>query len=145
MNKMELKFNSSLCNEALARSAVLAFVQSLNPTMEDICDLKTIVAEAVSNAIIHGYHLDPNQMVTIQAMSEGEELFLLIIDQGEGIENIEEASRPNFTTRPDLERAGMGIPIMQSLSDDCTILSKIGEGTTVQIRKTIHSKATSHA
>lgn len=137
MNEMELKFKANLVNEALARNAVISFVSFLNPTMEQISELKTIISEAVSNAIIHGYKLNPERDVIIKAAVDKETLILSIIDYGVGIENIELACKPNYTTRPDLERAGMGLSIIDSLSDDFEIKSVVGMGTKLVIKKNL--------
>lgn len=137
MNEMELKFKANLVNEALARNAVISFVSFLNPTMEQISELKTIISEAVSNAIIHGYKLNPELDVIIKAAVDKETLILSIIDYGVGIENIELARKPNYTTRPDLERAGMGLSIIDSLSDDFEIKSVVGMGTKLVIKKNL--------
>ena len=137
MNEIELKFKANLVNEALARNAVISFVSFLNPTMEQISELKTIISEAVSNAIIHGYKLNPERDVIIKAAVDKETLILSIIDYGVGIENIELARKPNYTTRPDLERAGMGLSIIDSLSDDFEIKSVVGMGTKLVIKKNL--------
>ena len=137
MNEMELKFKANLVNEALARNAVISFVSFLNPTMEQISELKTIISEAVSNAIIHGYKLNPERDVIIKPAVDKETLILSIIDYGVGIENIELARKPNYTTRPDLERAGMGLSIIDSLSDDFEIKSVVGMGTKLVIKKNL--------
>ena len=137
MNEMELKFKANLVNEALARNAVISFVSFLNPTLEQISELKTIISEAVSNAIIHGYKLNPERDVIIKAAVDKETLILSIIDYGVGIENIELAHKPNYTTRPDLERAGMGLSIIDSLSDDFEIKSVVGMGTKLVIKKNL--------
>ncbi len=137
MNEMELKFKANLVNEALARNAVISFISFLNPTMEQISELKTIISEAVSNAIIHGYKLNPERDVIIKAAVDKETLILSIIDYGVGIENIELACKPTFTTRPDLERAGMGLSIIDSLSDDFEIKSVVGMGTKLVIKKNL--------
>ncbi len=135
MNSMELRFNATLLNESFARLAVIAFIAPLNPSMEEISELKTIIAEAVSNAIIHGYRLDASKEVVIKASIEKDSLTLSISDYGVGIENIEQALKPSFTTRPDLERAGMGLTIIRSLSDEFAIRSVLGMGTKVTIKK----------
>ena len=137
MNEMELKFKANLVNEALARNAVISFVSFLNPTLEQISELKTIISEAVSNAIIHGYKLNPERDVIIKAAVDKETLILSIIDYGVGIENIELARKPNYPTRPDLERAGMGLSIIDSLSDDFEIKSVVGMGTKLVIKKNL--------
>lgn len=139
MNTMELRFSASLLNESFARTAVTAFIASLNPSMDELSEIKTIVSEAVSNAIIHGYRLDASKEVVIKASLEKDALVMIISDYGVGIENIEQALKPNYTTRPDLERAGMGLTIIQSLSDEFSIRSVIGMGTKITIRKCFSS------
>ena len=116
---------------------IISFVSFPNPTMEQISELKTIISEAVSNAIIHGYKLNPERDVIIKAAVDKETLILSIIDYGVGIENIELARKPNYTTRPDLERAGMGLSIIDSLSDDFEIKSVVGMGTKLVIKKNL--------
>lgn len=135
MNSMEVKFSASLANEAFARIAVTSFIAPLNPNLEEISEIKTIVSEAVSNAIIHGYRLDASKEITIKCTIEKNIVTLVISDYGVGIENLEQALTPHYTSRPDLERAGMGITIMQSLSDDFSIRSVMGMGTKVTIKK----------
>ena len=100
-------------------------------------EIKTIVSEGVSNAIIHGYKYDENKEVVIKCLLEGDELRLQIIDFGDGIEDIEKARTPHYTTRPDLERAGMGLTIMDTLSDGFCISSIVGMGTKLTIRKSL--------
>ena len=135
MNTMELRFSASLANESFARTAVTSFIAPLNPSMDEISEVKTIVSEAVSNAIIHGYRLDASKEVTIKATIEKDTLSLVISDYGVGIENIELALKPSYTTRPDLERAGMGLTIVQSLCDEFAIRSVIGMGTKITVKK----------
>ena len=135
MNKMELRFNASLNNESFARTAVVSFVSILNPSLDEVAEVKTIVSEGVSNAIIHGYKLDASKEIVIKASIEDLCLELEIIDYGVGIENIEDALKPKFTTRPDLERAGMGLTIIQALSDEFSIRSVVGMGTKLYIKK----------
>lgn len=137
INKMELKFLATLDNELLARQAVVAFLNSINPTMELIGEVKTIVSEAVSNAIIHGYKFDASKEVYIKAFLDNEFLELNIIDFGVGIKNIEEARRPSYTTRPDLERAGMGLTIIETLSDSFAIKSVENMGVKLIVKKRV--------
>ncbi len=138
-NSMELRFKATLKNETLARASVIAFIESLEPDIEVIGDIKTIVSEAVSNAIIHGYHLDSTKDVYIKCDIEGDNLYLVIADYGDGIENVDLALTPHYTTRPDLERAGMGLTIIQSLSDSFTLRSVKSMGTRVIVTKKIVS------
>ncbi len=137
INKMELKFSASLSNEVLARQAVIAFISPLDPSLEQIGEIKTIIAEGVSNAIIHGYELDASKDVFLKAIIDGEDLELTITDYGKGIENLEEARKPHYTTRPDLERAGMGLTIMETLSDSFAIKTLPGMGCKLVIKKKI--------
>ena len=134
---MELKFSASLSNEVLARQAVIAFISPLDPSLEQIGEIKTIIAEGVSNAIIHGYELDASKDVFLKAIIDGEDLELTITDYGKGIENLEEARKPHYTTRPDLERAGMGLTIMETLSDSFAIKTLPGMGCKLVIKKKI--------
>ena len=134
-NSMELKFKASLSNELLARQAIVAFISPINPTYEEIGEYKTIVSEAVSNAIIHGYHFDASKDVYLKATILDDEIEIIIRDYGIGIKNLEEARMPHFTTRPDLERAGMGLTIIDTLSDSFSISSVEGMGVKLVIRK----------
>lgn len=134
-NKMELKFQASLENESLARTAVSVFISCLNPTLEEIGEIKTIVSEAVSNAIIHGYDFDDSKFVVVKCEIEDMMISLEIIDYGKGIKNVEEAKRPHYSTRPDLERAGMGMTIMETLSSSFEVYSVYGMGSKVIIKK----------
>ncbi len=132
---MELKFKASISNELLARQAIVAFISPINPTYEEIGEYKTIVSEAVSNAIIHGYHFDASKDVYLKATILEDEVEIIIRDYGVGIKNLEEAKMPHFTTRPDLERAGMGLTIIETLSDSFSISSVEGMGVKLIIRK----------
>lgn len=132
---MELKFKASISNELLARQAIVAFISPINPTYEEIGEYKTIVSEAVSNAIIHGYHFDASKDVYLKATILEDEVEIIIRDYGIGIKNLEEAKMPHFTTRPDLERAGMGLTIIETLSDSFSISSVEGMGVKLIIRK----------
>ena len=134
-NSMELKFKASISNELLARQALIAFISPLNPTVEEIGEYKTIISEAVSNAIIHGYQFDASKDVFIKATIFEDEVEIIVRDYGVGIKNLEEAKIPHYTTRPDLERAGMGLTIMETLSDSFSISSVEGLGVKLIIRK----------
>ena len=135
-NEMQLVFDSRSSNEAFARVTVAAFMTALNPTIEEVADVKTAVSEAVTNAIIHGYENEIHK-ITIHCKTEGKTLFLEIIDKGKGIENVEKAMEPMFTTKPELERSGMGFSFMEAFMDRLEVESKVGEGTTVRMAKTI--------
>lgn len=134
-NSMELKFKASLSNELLARQALIAFISPINPSMEEIGEFKTIISEAVSNAIIHGYQFDASKDVYLKATIYEDEVEIIIRDYGVGIKNLEEARTPHFTTRPDLERAGMGLTIIDTLSDSFSISSVEGMGVKLVVRK----------
>lgn len=141
-NIMELKFSATLENESLARTAVSLFISPLNPTLEEIGEIKTIVSEAVSNAIIHGYDFNDEKFVTLRCELSGNLLTISIIDYGKGIKDIEEAKRPHYSTRPDLERAGMGMTIMETLSDSFDVRSVYGMGSKVVIKKELSNTKT---
>lgn len=134
-NKMELRFAAIPSNESLARLAVATFIAPCNPSLNLLGEIKTIISEAVSNSIIHGYHYDESKEVVLKCLLEEDELRLQIIDFGVGIEDINQARTPHYTTRPDLERAGMGMTIMDTLSDGFCISSVVGMGTKLTIRK----------
>ncbi|MDY2574930.1 MAG: anti-sigma F factor [Bacilli bacterium] len=134
-NSMELKFKASISNELLARQAIVAFISPINPTYEEIGEYKTIVSEAVSNAIIHGYQFDASKDIYLKATIYDDEVEIVVRDYGVGIKNLEEARTPHYTTRPDLERAGMGLTIIDTLSDSFSISSVEGMGVKLVIRK----------
>lgn len=135
-NEMKLEFISKSNNEAFARISVAAFVSQLDPTIEEISDIKTAVSEAVTNAIVHGYE-DKIGIVTIICKICENEVFIEISDNGKGIENIEMAKQPLYTTRPNLERSGMGFTIMESFMDELNVQSILGLGTKVTMKKKI--------
>ncbi|OEF97302.1 anti-sigma F factor [Vulcanibacillus modesticaldus] len=132
---MKLQFAAKSENESFARVAVASFISQLDPTLEEINDIKTVVSEAVTNSIIHGYEEDEKGIVTIYVSYDGEMVELTIEDNGKGIEDVESALQPLYTTKPELERSGMGFTIMENLMDDMEVESKIGEGTKVVLRK----------
>lgn len=135
-NEMKLEFVSKSNNEAFARITVAAFASQLDPTIEELADIKTAVSEAVTNAIIHGYE-DKTGVVKIVCKIRENELEIQISDSGKGIENIEMAKQPLYTTRPNLERSGMGFTIMESFMDEMKIESIVGMGTKVTMKKVI--------
>jgi len=141
-NFMRLQFAAKSENESFARVSVAAFISQLDPTLEEINDIKTVVSEAVTNAIIHGYEDDPNGVVTITASIDGANIELTIEDNGKGIENLKEALQPLFTTKPELERSGMGFTIMENFMDHMHVESKAGEGTKVTLRKKLTLNST---
>ncbi len=135
-NEMELIFDSRSSNEAFARVTVASFMTQLNPTLEEVSDVKTAVSEAVTNAIIHGYE-GALHKVYIKGWIKGKDLCLEIMDQGAGIPDVKKAMEPLFTTKPELERSGMGFSFMEAFMDEIEVISAPGEGTTVKMKKTI--------
>lgn len=134
-NKLEIKISAMVENEAFVRTAISAFALSLNPTLDELSDLKTIISEAVSNAIIHGYNQDPSKDVFIKALIDNSEMKITINDYGKGIKDIKSALNHNYSTKKDEERAGMGFSIIRALSDDFSLRSEENIGTRVYIVK----------
>ena len=135
-NEMQLIFDSRSSNESFARVTVAACMTSLNPTVEEVSDVKTAVSAAVTPAIIHG---DESEVHTIyiRCRTEGKTLYLEIEDEGKGIEDVKQAMEPLFTTKPELERSGMGFSFMEAFMDKLEVESVPGKGTTVKMEKTI--------
>ncbi|MCI8646749.1 MAG: anti-sigma F factor [Firmicutes bacterium] len=135
-NKMKLQFSARAENEAFARSAAAAFVACLDPTIEELTEIKTGVSEAVSNSIIHGYGENPNEMVTLECrIRAGGKVVITVRDEGVGIEDVEKAREPMFTTGKTEERSGMGFTVMESFMDKVEVVSRTGEGTAVTMTK----------
>jgi stage II sporulation protein AB (anti-sigma F factor) len=139
-NFMTLSFASRSENEAFARVAVAAFISQLDPTVNELTDIKTVVSEAVTNAIIHGYDNDPNGVVTISTEIEGDIVRIKVEDKGAGIADLEQARQPLYTSKPELERSGMGFTIMENFMDDVEVATSPGAGTTIRMTKRIESK-----
>lgn len=135
-NEMRLKFDARSVNEGFARIAVAAFITELNPTLDEVADVKTAVSEAVTNAIIHGYE-SPEEQVELVCKIEGKVVEIEVIDTGKGIADVEKAMEPFFTTRPELERSGMGFAFMEAFMDEVRVSSQVGKGTRVWMRKKI--------
>ncbi len=150
-NEMEIIFDAVSDNEGFARVAVAAFVSHLNPTLEELADIKTAVSEAVTNSIIHGYEnlygygrpgrapavqqkTNPGK-VQVQCVLDGDVLHISVTDQGKGMENVEQAMEPLYTTKPELERSGMGFAFMEAFMDDLEVESSPGRGTAVHMVK----------
>lgn len=150
-NEMEIIFDAVSDNEGFARVAVAAFVSHLNPTLEELADIKTAVSEAVTNSIIHGYEnlygygrpgrapaaqikVNPGK-VRIECVLEGDLLHIQVTDRGKGMDNVEQAMEPLFTTKPELERSGMGFAFMEAFMDDLEVESFPGKGTVVHMSK----------
>lgn len=134
-NKMSLNFLSLSENEAFARNVIAMFSLSINPTLNEISDVKTAVSEAVTNAIVHGYP-DTVGSIDVEAEIQDDILHIIIRDYGVGINNVEEVLEPFYTTKPDEERSGMGFTIMKNFMDKVTVESKINKGTIVKMTKT---------
>ncbi len=135
-NEMKIEFLSKSNNEAFARIAVAAFIAQLDPTIEEIADIKTAVSEAVTNSIIHGYEGKVG-LVKLVCKIVKNEVFIEISDTGKGIENVEIAKQPLFTTKSNLERSGMGFTIMESFMDNVEVESVLGIGTKIMMSKKI--------
>ena len=135
-NEMTIIFDSRPTNEALARVAVASFCTQLNPTLEEVSDLKTAVSEAVTNCIIHGYEGEVHK-IQVDCRLSGQELTVDVIDHGVGIADIQKAMEPMFTTKPDKDRSGMGFTIMESFMDKLRVRSREGIGTQVVMTKRI--------
>lgn len=135
-NIMKVEFLSKSTNEGFARVVVASFVSQLDPTIEELSEIKTAVSEAVTNSIVHAYE-DSIGMITISAQIKDDIVTIQIKDKGRGIENINQAKEPLFTTKPDLERSGMGFTIMENFMDKLTVKSEVGKGTTITMTKRI--------
>ena len=138
-NYVYIKIPSLSVNESFTRAAVAAFCSSLNPTMNEISDIKTAVSEAVTNAVVHAYE-DEIGEVEIQCRIKGQIVEIIVEDFGCGITDVEKAREPLFTTRPELERSGMGFSVMESFMDEVVVLSEKDVGTKVILRKKISEK-----
>ena len=138
-NEMKLEFVSKSANEAFARLTVAAFAARLDPTIEELADIKTAVSEAVTNAIIHGYEKKTG-IVKISAWIVENEIIIEISDKGKGIEDVEQAKEPLYTTKPNLERSGMGFTIIESFMDTMEVKSVVGLGTKITMSKSIKPK-----
>ena len=135
-NKMNLEFISKSCNEAFARITVASFAAQLDPSIEEISDIKTAVSEAVTNSIIHGYE-NKEGIIKIECTLFDNSIEIVITDNGKGIENIEKAKEPLYTTKPELERSGMGFTIMESFMNELKIESVLEVGTKITMKKVI--------
>lgn len=140
---MVLTFLSVSRNESFARATVGAFITQLDPTMDELTEIKTVVSEAVTNSIIHGYNNKTDCQITIKCtISDENELEITIMDKGVGIDNIHEAKEPLYTSKPHLERSGMGFTIMESFMDSLEIVSGVNEGTTIIMKKQLTKSKT---
>lgn len=144
-NRAKVIFDAISVNEGFARMVVMGFMMDMNPTMDELQDVKTAVSEAVTNAIIHGYEVSDevkkgSTTVEMLCMREGKKLTIVVEDHGVGIQDVEEARQPFFTTKPEQERSGMGFAFMETFMDEVEVVSKWGEGTCVRMTKYIASE-----
>lgn len=135
-NEMKLEFDSRSCNESFARVAVASFMTQLNPTLEEVSDVKTAVSEAVTNAIIHGYEGKINKII-IECRISDRILTVTVRDMGKGIPDIKKAMEPLYTTKAECDRAGMGFAFMEAFMDTLEVTSEPGHGTSVKMSKVI--------
>ena len=135
-NEITITFDSYSINEGFARMAVAAFLTELNPTLDEIEDVKTAISEAVTNAVIHGYEGTIGKVI-LHFKREGSRVEIVVEDHGKGIKDIEKAREPFYTTKPELERSGMGFAFMEAFMDDLGVQSCPGDGTRVQMIKKI--------
>ncbi|MEN2766127.1 anti-sigma F factor [Ornithinibacillus xuwenensis] len=142
-NEMHVEFSSVSQNESFARVTVASFVAQLDPTMDELTEIKTVVSEAVTNAIIHGYNNEPDHKVAITCkLQEDGEIEITIRDYGIGIADVEEARQPLYTSKPELERSGMGFTIIENFMDSVEVTSIKGEGTSVYMKKQLTKSKT---
>ena len=135
-NEMEVIFDSCSANEGFARVAVASFMTQLNPTVEEVADVKTAVSEAVTNSIIHGYEQEIHK-ISVKCRIDNGVFMVTVKDTGKGIEDVEQAMLPMYTTKPELDRSGMGFAFMEAFMDKVEVESVLGEGTTVRMEKTV--------
>ena len=137
-NKMRLEIDAKSENESFARTVVAAFVARLDHTLEELNDIKTAVSEAVTNSIIHGYN-EKKGTIYISTMIEKNRVIIVVEDHGVGIEDIDQAMEPLYTSKPNLERSGMGFTVMEAFMDQVKVTSSIGKGTIVTMEKVLNS------
>lgn len=140
INEMKIEFLSKSSNESFARIVTSSFVAQLDPTMDELLDIKTAVSEAVTNSIIHGYENMDNKTISMHCKLYCNGIEITIIDFGVGISDIKKAREPLFTSKPLMERAGMGFTVMETFMDSVTVNSTLGQGTTVTMFKKISPK-----
>ncbi|NLL30960.1 MAG: anti-sigma F factor [Clostridiales bacterium] len=138
-NKVCIELMSKSQNEGFARVAIAAFVSQLDPTIEELSDVKTAVSEAVTNSIIHGYENRKEDIIRIEATISGNEVTITVEDFGVGIEDVKRAMEPLYTSKPELERSGMGFTVMETFMDSLEVVSKEGKGTKVVMKKKFNS------
>lgn len=138
-DRMKLEFDSRSSNESFARVTVASFVVRLDPTLEEMSDIKTAVSEAVTNSVVHGYE-NGEGIITIECYIEENEITVIVEDKGVGIADVEKAMEPLYTTKPNEERAGMGFSFMEIFMDELLVESRPGQGTRVTMKKKIEKK-----
>lgn len=138
-NIMEVKFSAKSENESLARVIVASFAAKLDPTLDEIADIKTAVSEAVTNSIIHGYDEDESKFVYLRCEIHENTIKVVVEDRGNGIDDISMAMQPLYTSKPELERSGMGFTVMESFMDEVEVSSNKNEGTRIVMKKKIDS------
>ena len=136
-NILEVKFSAKSENESLSRVIVASFAAKLDPTLDELSDIKMAVSEAVTNSIIHGYDEDESKFVYLRRELKDRTIKVVVEDRGNGIEDVEQAMQPMYTSKPELERSGMGFSFMESFMDQLDVISIKGEGTKVVMTKTI--------
>lgn len=139
-NYMKLEFDAKSENEGFARVCVAAFAARLDPTLEEISDIKTALSEAVTNAIIHGYENIDGGKVEIECKTDKNDVHIRVSDKGKGIENVAQAMEPLYTSHPEMERSGMGFTVMETFMDSVSVTTRVGEGTDVFMTKSIRQK-----
>ncbi len=137
-NSMKLEFPSKSQNESFARVVVASFASQLDPTIDELADVKTAVSEAVTNAIIHGYE-DTEGIVYVECKIINNKLEIIIKDNGQGIRDINMVMEPLYTTKPELERSGMGFTVMETFMDELEVKSEVGKGTHIRMVKEFKS------
>lgn len=140
VNRMKITIPAMSKNEALARSCVAAFAAQVDPTVEELSDLRSAVCEAVTNAIVHGYRNASGDITITMKLTDEGCIYIKIADKGCGIEDVEKAMEPLFTTAPEEERAGLGFAVMEAFTDSLKVSSKPGKGTTVTMKKRLNGK-----
>jgi len=138
INEITVTFPSKSCNESFARIVAAAFASQLDPTIEELAEVKTAVSEAVTNAIIHGYENETGEITMICKLYP-DSIEISILDKGKGIENVELARQPLYTSKPEMERSGMGFTVMETFMDKVDVVTEVGKGTTVTMYKTFKS------
>ncbi len=140
INTMKITFPSMSKNEALARSCVAAFAAQADPTVEQLTDIRSAVCEAVTNSIVHGYRNSAGNITLTMKLTEDNVLYIKISDKGCGIRDVKKAMEPLYTTAPEEERAGLGFAVMEAFTDSLKVVSRVGKGTAVTLKKKLTNK-----